>query len=72
MPIPTEKLHSLISTADASRLAGVKVETIRKWVQRDHLAVAKRDVRGRPLFRWIDVAKAEHATRGHARRTFVA
>lgn len=65
-------IEMLLTTADASSHASVKVETIRKWVQRGHLAVAQRDGRGRPLFRWIDVAKAEHATRKHARRTFAA
>lgn len=71
-PIPADVIEARISTADASRLAGVSVATIRKWVQRDHLAVDCRDGRGRPLFRWIDVAKAERLTRDHARRKFAA
>lgn len=65
-------IDQLITTADASYCAGVTVAAIRKWVQRGHLPVADRDPRGRPLFRWIDVAKAEHATREHARRTYAA
>lgn len=69
-PLPTEVIESRITTADASHLAGVSVATIRKWVQRGHLTVAERDNLGRPLFRWIDVARAEHATREHARRTY--
>lgn len=64
-------IERLLSTADASCHAGVRVATIRKWVQRGHLDVAMRDGRGRPFFRWIDVAKAEHATREHANRLYV-
>jgi predicted site-specific integrase-resolvase len=71
-PLPTNVIESRISTADASCLAGVSVATIRKWVQRGHLEVACRDGLGRPLFRWIDVAKAERATRDRARRTYAA
>lgn len=70
--LPPEKLVQQISTAEAAHLAGVKISTIRKWVQRGHLPVADRDLRGRPLFKWIDVAKAEHATRVHAHRSYAA
>lgn len=70
--IPTELIERRITTADASHLAGVSVATIRKWVQRGHLAVDRRDHLGRPLFRWLDVAKAERLTRDHARRTYAA
>lgn len=52
-----------LSLADASYHAGVGAETIRKWVRRDHLPVAARDALGRPLFRWIDVARAERGRR---------
>jgi hypothetical protein len=58
----------LMTNAEASYHAGVGVEAIRQWVKRGHLEVAARDMRGRPLYRWIDVAKAEHKTRKHARR----
>lgn len=71
-PIPTGVAESRITTADASHLAGVSVATIRKWVQRGHLNVDRRDHLGRPLFRWLDVAKAERLTRDHARRKFAA
>lgn len=63
-------IEQLLSTVDASRHAGVTVAAIRKWVQRGHLDVAMRDGRGRPLFRWIDVAKAEYATRASANRKY--
>lgn len=64
------QVERLLTTADASHHAGVSVAAIRKWVQRGHLAVADRDDRGRPLFRWIDVAKAEHFTRARANRKY--
>lgn len=67
-----ELCSSDISTADAANLAGVSVAAIRKWVQRGYLEVAFRDALGRPRFRWLDVAKAERATRERARRTFAA
>lgn len=70
--LPAEIIERRISTADASHLAGVGVATIRKWVQRGHLAVDHRDHLGRPMFRWLDVAKAERLTRDHARRKFAA
>ena len=63
-------VERLLSTADASHHAGVSVAAIRKWVQRGHLEVAQRDALGRPLFRWIDVAKAEHFTRVRANRKY--
>lgn len=64
----SDVVESLISTTDAANLAGVSVAAIRKWVQRGHLEVVARDKLGRPLFRWLDVAKAERLTRDHARR----
>lgn len=69
--ITADDAEQLLSTADASSHAGVTVAAIRKWVQRGHLKVAARDPRGRPMFRWIDVAKAEHATRAHANRKYL-
>ena len=65
-----ETLESLVTTAEAANLAGVKVATIWKWVQRGHLKVAAHTERGRPLYRLIDVARAERKIRDHARRTF--
>lgn len=65
--LPVEKL---LSTAEASCHAGVTVAAVRKWVQRGHLDIAARDERGRPLYRWIDVAKAEHFTRMRANRRY--
>jgi hypothetical protein len=67
--LPTQQL---MTSADASYAAGVTVAAIRKWVQRGHLEVAARDYRGRPLFRWIDVVRAERSTRSGAGRVHVA
>ncbi|QKY80063.1 helix-turn-helix DNA binding domain protein [Gordonia phage Doggs] len=71
-------VDSLITGAEAARLCGVSTVTIRKWTHRGYvdskgagqrLAVAGRDRQGRNLYRMIDVAKAEHATRTRARRS---
>jgi hypothetical protein len=82
--IAPETPETLISTTDAAYLAGVTVAAISNWRERGylaridgetvrvHLVPAKYDARNRPLYRWIDVAKAEHATRERARRKFVA
>lgn len=69
---PGDQFTQLISTTDAANLAGVSVAAISNWRDRGHLPVSGRDQRGRPLYRWLDVAKAEHATRRHARRTWAA
>lgn len=78
MILAPETINSLVSTATAAQMAGVKAATIRKWVERGHLKPATDEdgvpvLRGgRPLYKWIDVAKAERLTRDLARRTFVA
>ncbi len=61
-------LDELIGSVQAANLVGVKVETIRKWRQRGHLEVKGLDERGRPMHRWLDVVKAERATRDKAGR----
>lgn len=70
--ITSQTFDSLISTTDAANLAGVSVAAISNWRDRGHLPVACLDPRGRPLYRWLDVAKAERATRDRARRTYAA
>ncbi len=67
-------LPALLTTAEAAKLCRVKPVTIRLWVHRGHLDYA-RDAAGEPLtrdglrvFRQLDVARAEHATREHAGR----
>jgi DNA-binding transcriptional MerR regulator len=63
-------LDEMLTSAQAASLAGVAVATIRKWVERELLEASGHDERGRPLYRLIDVAKAERSTRDRARRTF--
>lgn len=81
MRIAPETLESLISTKDAAYMAGVTLAAISNWRERGyvnalgervHLVPADYDSRGRPLYRWLDVAKAERATRDRARRKFAA
>lgn len=68
-------LPALLTTAQAAALCRVKPGTIRLWVHRRHLDYA-RDAAGDPLvdddglrlFRQLDVARAEHATRERANR----
>jgi hypothetical protein len=65
----------LIDVEQAAELCGVKPVTIRAWTQRGYgpkegrrkLPVAKRE-NGLILLDPVEVAKAEHATRGAARR----
>ncbi|WNM74338.1 MerR-like helix-turn-helix DNA binding domain protein [Gordonia phage Thimann] len=67
--VPTpDGIDSLITTTEAATLCGVSTATVRKWVQRKQLSPSGLDENGRNLFRVIDVAKAERATRQRARR----
>lgn len=70
-------VESLITSSEASQLASVSAVTIRSWANRGYrgpdgawhkLPVSGRDRSGRPLYRLLDVAKAERATRDRARR----
>ncbi len=65
---PLDRLNELVTTSEAARLAGVAVNTITTWRDRGTLTPAGTDDRGRPLYRFLDVAKAERATRDRARR----
>lgn len=58
----------LLTTAEAAAHAHVTPATIRQWVYRGHLAAASHNHNGRPLYRLLDVARAEYATRKAARR----
>ena len=68
-------MNALLSAKQASGYAGVSVAAICKWRERGHLPVATdeqgneiRDAQGRPRYRLIDVAKAEHRTHERARQ----
>lgn len=63
-----ESIEDLITVNQAATLCGVSAVTIRSWAARGTLAASGMDERGRKLYRLIDVAKAERATRDKARR----
>lgn len=63
-----EGIDSLITASEAATLCGVSTDTIYVWVHRGTLSPAGLDERGRKLYRLLDVAKAERATRDKARR----
>lgn len=61
-------IDSLVTTNDAATLCGVSAQAIRMWANRGLLTATGLDERGRKLYKLIDVAKAERATRAKARR----
>ena len=61
-------LNTLLTASEGARYAGVTRYAVSKWRARGHLTPAEYDQAGRPLYRLIDLAKAEHATRKRARR----
>lgn len=73
--MPSLDLDALWTVAEAAEHASVSDATVRSWVYRGHLLVARnheggeiRDQQGRPRFHPVDVAKAEFRTRKRARR----
>lgn len=58
-----EGLNTLVTTAEAASIAGVKSAAIRMWKQRGLIKPAGLDEKGHPLYRLADIAKAERATR---------
>lgn len=68
----------LITVKEAAELCGVEEVTVRNWANRGYgpkggrrkLPVAKRE-NGLLLLDPVEVAKADHATKGPARRTVV-
>lgn len=61
-------IDSLITSSEAATLCGVTAATIRKWVHRGILTPTGIAPNGHKLYRLLDVAKAERATRDKARR----
>ncbi|MFH9038487.1 helix-turn-helix domain-containing protein [Streptomyces sp. NPDC017966] len=57
-----------LTAREAADLTGVSVVTVYSWVRRGHLKVEGLDHRGQKLFRHLDVARAEKATRAKAKR----
>jgi len=74
----TGDLHAKLWTAqEAAEAAGVEPGVIRNWKYRGHLPQARTDQgrlitnpAGQPLFRAVDVIRAERSTRQRARRTY--
>ena len=66
-----ETLDNLVSTREAAEACGIDSSTVRKWVQRGHLAPSGLDNNNRPLYRLIDVLRCARDTRrralGHGR-----
>lgn len=56
-------LHTLVNTTEAARIAGVTVAAISKWRERGLIKPTGLDQDNRPLYRILDIAKAEQATR---------
>lgn len=63
---------TLWNVAEAAEAAQVTPNVVHNWRYRGRLEVAARDRNGRPLFRAIDVIRAEKATREKARRSYAA
>lgn len=61
-------INALITAAEAATLCGVAESTIYVWVHRGTIKPSGLDERNRKLYRLIDIAKAEQATRRRARR----
>lgn len=61
---------TLWTVAQAADAAQVSPNVIRNWKYRRVLTPARTDRNGRPLFRAIDVIRAEKATREKARRSY--
>jgi DNA-binding transcriptional MerR regulator len=62
---------TLWTARQAAEEAHVSTSTIRSWVRRGHLEAADVDEHGWPLYRALDVIKAEHATRERAHRRYI-
>ncbi|MFE4651543.1 helix-turn-helix domain-containing protein [Streptomyces sp. NPDC056707] len=60
-----------LTAREAAELTGVSIVTVYSWVRRGHLKVGGLDHRGQKLFRHLDVARAEKATRAKAKRMLV-
>lgn len=63
-----EGIDSQITATEAAALCGVALCTITKWVREGRINPVGLNIQGRKLYRLLDVAKAEHATREKARR----
>lgn len=63
-----EGIDSLITANEAAGLCGVAASTIRRWQLEGRIERQGIDRHGRNMYRILDIAKAERATRKNARR----
>lgn len=63
-----EGIDSQITASEAAALCGVALCTITKWAREERIIPCGISRQGRKLYRLLDVAKAERATREKARR----
>lgn len=66
MSLVPESLDNLVSTAEAATHTGRSEAAIRQWRSRGHITPADIDTNGRPLYRLIDILRAERDTRHRA------
>lgn len=63
-----EGIDSQITATEAAALCGVALCTITKWAREERILPVGMNRQGRKLYRLLDIAKAERATRDRARR----
>lgn len=61
-------IDSQITATEAAQLCGVALCTITKWVREGRIQPVGMNIQNRKLYRLLDIAKAERATREKARR----
>ena len=61
-------IDSQITATEAAQLCGVALCTITKWARDGRIQPTGINRQGRKVYRLLDVAKAEYATREKARR----
>ena len=57
----------LLTVPEAAEVAGVKPDRIRKWDRRGHLERAGLNEDGQPVYKAVEVAKAQYKLRGFTR-----
>lgn len=72
MDLAPESLSTPLTYPEAANAVGVTEAVVRNWVYRGILEKAGINELGRPVFNWIDVARAERQTRNKAGRKFAA
>lgn len=70
--LDVDLITTLWTVSQAAEAAQVTPNVVHNWRYRGRLAIAGRDHNDRPLFRAIDVIRAEKVTRERARRTYAA